>query len=134
MRSTGSGSLVAQTMIAFSGMLGSGLAGLLLHVVLGGQGRDPTVGAGLAALLLAFLAAWLCGYRRYRALALVAALALALCLQVAAIGLIAYGGLPRLDRFFLSWFTGLGLLVAVPWLLGMGLGVGWRRVRPELPR
>lgn len=123
----------AQIVIAFGGMLGCILAGLGLHLALGTQGRDPTAGASLAALLLALLAAF-CVRRGYGPLPLFAALGLALLLSVGAIGFFAYGGLPRLDRFFLSWFSGIGLLLAVPWLLGLALGLGWRRASRRTQR
>lgn len=116
-----------QSAIAVAGMLGCVLAGLALHVAIGSQGRDPTVGASFAALLLALLAAWLAARRGYRLPPLLAAPGIALLLAIAAIGFLAYGGMPRLDRFFLSWFGGVALVLAVPWLLGLSLGLLWRR-------
>ena len=120
---------LVQTVIAFVGMLGCVLVGLALHVAIGSLGRDPTLGMSLAAVLLALLAAWLCGRRGYRLPPLLAALGIALLLVIAVIGILAYGGMPRLDRFFLSWFGGVALLLVVPWLLGLALGLRWRRAR-----
>jgi hypothetical protein len=118
---------LAQTLVALAGMLGCVLAGVALHLTIGSQGRDPTAGMSFAALLLGLLAAWLCGCRGYRASTLLAALGIGLLLGIAAIGLFAYGGMPRLEPFFLSWFGGVALLLAVPWLLGLALGRWWRR-------
>lgn len=126
MSSPHAGHPLVQSLIGLAGMLVCVLAGLLLHIGLGGQGRNPAAGAAFSALLMAGLAAWLCARCSYRLLALWLSLVLALLLGAAAIGHFGYGGLPRLDRFFLSWMGGIALWLALPWLLGMGLGLFWR--------
>lgn len=128
MTSMTSRSTPVQTAILLAGMLGCALAGLGLHLALGTQGRDPTAGALFAALLLVLVAAR-CAYRGYGLPAFFIAPALALLAGIGMIGVFAYGGLPRLDRFFLSWFGGIGLLLTAPWLLGLAVGLGLRRAR-----
>jgi hypothetical protein len=83
----------------------------------------------VAVALLAVLAWHLMGARHYRAGPMFAALLVIEVLLVAAIGWIAYGGMPRVDRFFLSWFGGAGSLLAAPWLFGMWLGARRKRGR-----
>lgn len=111
-----------QFLIAFAGMLACALLAVVLHVLVGSWGRDPRPAAVAMALLLAAAAFYLAGWRHYPIVSLLAALVLADLLLIAAIGWFAYGGVPRLDRFFSSWFVTGTLTIALPWVIGSMAG------------
>ena len=113
---------ISQFLIATIGMLGAIFIALLLHLA-AGFGRDFRVAAAVAIALLTLLAVRLAGSRGFRISALLAALLVAELALIAVIGWLAYGGLPRPDRFFFSWFGGTATLLALPWLLGIAIGV-----------
>lgn len=74
------------------------------------------------ALLLFATSVYLAGWRNYGTTSLIAAVGVAELLVVAAIGWLAYGGAPRFDPFFYSWFIPTGFTIAAPWLAGIMLG------------
>lgn len=126
-----SSAVATQLIVSLAGMLACLVAGQTVAAVAGVPGRLSIAGAVLGAMLLSVLATWLYGFRAFRLGAMLGALALALALAVVAIGQLAYGGLPRLERFFLGWFGGTIVLLGVPWLLGLALGLGCRRLRAK---
>lgn len=113
---------LGQVLIAFVSMLACALPAIVVHALVGTWGRDPRPAAAVMALLLAVAAFYLAGWRRYPIGSLVAALVLAELLLIAAIGWFAYGGVPRLDRFFSSWFITGAAIIALPWLIGLTAG------------
>lgn len=96
-----------------------------------GIGRDAWLAASLSAACLVLIAMYLTGARRFRLGPMVAALALCEGLLVLAIGLLAYGGTPRMDAFFVSWFGGVGMMIATAWCGGVLIG---RRFRGSATR
>ncbi len=120
---------VGQVLIAFAAMLACALLAVIVHVLVGSWGRDPRPAAAIMALLLAMTALYLTGWRGFPSGTVLAALLLAELLLIAGIGWFAYGGLPRLDRFFGSWFGTGALIIALPWLVGIAAGIA--RVRSQ---
>lgn len=118
----GSAHGLRRLLFALMGITACVLAAALLHIIVGSWGRDPRPAASFMALLLALLALYLAGWRGHRLGELFAALALVEGIFVLAIGFFAYGGLPRVDDFFSSWFIPGNLYIALPWLAGMAAG------------
>ncbi len=117
---------IGQALIALASMLACVLLAVVVHALVGTWGRDPRPAAAIMSLLLAVDAFYLAGWRRYPIGSLLAALVMAELLLIAAIGWFAYGGVPRLDRFFSSWFVTGALIIALPWLIGCGAGLARR--------
>lgn len=95
------------------------LWGLSVFLLAGGElrGRGFAAPAALAALFLASTAFAVHWSGRLRSWQVLAALFLA---ELGLVGLIGrVSGSYRLDRFFLSWFFGLGACLALPWLAGL---------------
>lgn len=113
---------IGKVLIAFATMLACALLAVIVHALVGSWGRDPRPAAAVMALLLTMAAFYLAGSRRYPIGSLLAALVLAELVLIAAIGWFAYGGVPRLDRFFRSWFVTSALIIALPWLIGLAAG------------
>jgi hypothetical protein len=113
---------IGQILIASANILACALLAGTVHALVGTWGRDLRPTAAVMGLLLAAAAFYLAGWRRYPVASLLAALLLAELLLIAAIGWFAYGGLPRLDNFFRSWFINSALIIALPWLIGMMAG------------
>jgi hypothetical protein len=101
------------------------IAGILVPVIalyVAGMARDAWLAAGMSAVLLVISAAYLTVARRFRPVPMLAALALCEVLVIVVIGVVAYDGIPRIDAFFLSWFGGLGALIAIAWCGGIVIG------------
>lgn len=120
---------IGQVLMAFASMLTCALLAVVVHALVGSWGRDPRPAAVVMALSLAAVAFYLAGLRHYPIATLLAALVLAELALIAAIGWFAYGGMPRLDRFFNSWFISGALIIALPWLIGLAAGRARSRSR-----
>lgn len=105
------------------------LVSALTHVLIG-EGRDVRLASWLLALTLLATTTWLVGWRQYGVSESLVTLLVLEVLVVFAIGWFAYGGAPRLDNFFFAWFVPANVFVALPWLLGTGLGTWLRRRTP----
>lgn len=114
--------------IAIAALFACALAAGFLHALVGAWGRDPRPALAVMALLMFATSLYLSGWRNYGASSLVAAAGAAELLLVAAIGWLAYGGVPRFDPFFYSWFIPTAIIVAAPWLAGMVVG-RWRAAK-----
>lgn len=121
--------MVSNVLLGVLTMLVCLLIAVGVHLLVGVWGKDPRPAATVMAILLVASAAWLAGKRRYRLAELVYALVACEVLFIAGIGWFAYGGLPRLDRFFFSWFLGGSAIIAVPWVLGAVAGLRFGRRR-----
>jgi len=125
--------LVSRALLAVALMTAVFLAALALLAVLhllAPEGLLPRRSVVPLALLtglgLAVAGAWLALRRGYRTPELVLALLAAEALLAAAITAVS-GSTPG-ERFFWTWFAGLGLWIAVPWLLAVAVGVRRRPV------
>lgn len=120
----------SRVFIGLAAFAACAMTAALAHVLVG-MGRDIRPASGLLAILLVVTVIWRIGWQRDRIIESLMALVVVELLFVAAIGWIAYGGVPRLDSFFFSWFVPGNLFVALPWLLGIGMGTWFSRRRSQ---
>ncbi len=98
------------------------LAAALGHVLMG-EGKDVRLASGSLAISILLAVTWLVGWRRHGAAESLVALAAVEALLVWAISGFDYGGVPRLDSFFVAWFLPVSVAMALPdWR-----GSGWVR-------
>jgi hypothetical protein len=89
------------------------------------HGRDFRSTAWLAAALIALVGFWRSFKRRNSAMQMCYSLVL---VEAMVVGLILFfSGNYVIDTFFLDWFMGINLFLAIPWLIGIGIGKSMSR-------
>jgi hypothetical protein len=116
--------LAVRSLLSLAAMAAAFLAALAVLAVLHGlapegslPGRSVVPLGLLTALGLVAAASWLALRRGYRVPELL--LALVLAEVVLAVAIAALSGSTPDQRFFWTWFAGLGGWIAVPWLLAV---------------